>query len=259
MDTFKQHIDLEGTPNFRDLGGRPNKNGALIKRGKLFRSGFLTDLSPVDWKHLRDLNLAKICDFRRDDEVERMPTHPPAESAIVRLPVGDGSHHTMIKESLDKKQLTADKVGEFMVHVNQNFVFEHADTYAEFFQQVLTLDNDESLLFHCTAGKDRTGFAAALLLMAMDYDRSDIFSDYMLTKHFFRPEIEMERLLSVLPSDRTFEYPPEIMMPILEVRSEYLQAALTLIDNGPGEESYLRDYIKLSDKDRQHLREKFLA
>ncbi len=259
IDTFQQHINLEGTPNFRDLGGRTNDDGYTLKRGKLFRSGFLTNLSNADWQVLGGHKLVKICDFRREDEVNRMPTQAPDGTRIIRLPVGDGSHHTMINESLQRKELTAEKVGQFMVKVNQDFVFEHADAYARLFDEVLSLDEDESLLFHCTAGKDRTGFAAALLLMALDFSRTDIFSDYMLSGYFFRPEVEMERLLALLPTDNPLEHDPRIMLPIMEVRTEYLQAALQKIEQGPGDSDYLRNFIKLSDEKRERLRSKFLT
>ena len=257
-DLFQQHIPLEGTPNFRDLGGRLNVNGQEVRRGKLFRSGFLSELNDNDWDIFKSLNISTICDFRRYDELERNPTSPPFEVNITHLPIGDGSHHELIKKAFSTQDVVVEKVVDFMRDINKDFVFEHAHTYQRYFEELLALGEDEAMLFHCSAGKDRTGFAAALTLLALGVERQSVLDDYMLSMRFFRPEREMQRIIAMLPGDRLNDLNPDILMPILTTDIEYIKSAFDMIDQAGGFEQYAKDYLALNQTAVHELKQRLL-
>lgn len=244
-DIYQQHIPLHGTPNFRDLGGRKNTLGQLVKRGKLFRSGFLSDLNASDWQAFASLNITEICDFRRHDEIRRHPTTTPFHVNINHLPIGDGSHHALIKKAFTHDDIDISVVEDFMKDINRDFVFAHADTYKDYFKHVLNLAEDEALLFHCSAGKDRTGFAAALTLKAIGVDKQGILDDYMLSSRFFHPEKEMERIIDMLNSEEVSDVKPEKIYPILKTEPSYIECAFEKIASIGGFEQYFSEYLDL--------------
>lgn len=245
-DKYRQHIPLDGTPNFRDLGGRSNVHGQVIKRRKLFRSGFLSDLSESDWNTFNQLNITRICDFRRSDELQRNPTVPPFQVEINHLPIGDGSHHALIRQTFEAEDITQEEVRTFMRDINRELAFEHAETYKKYFSQLLELNAGESLLFHCSAGKDRTGFAAALTLMAVDVDRDNVLEDYMLSLRFFNPDRELERIRAMLPKERYKDTDPELLRPILATDIEYIKTALDMVHEAGGFQQYANDFLGLN-------------
>ncbi len=258
-DQYNQHIPLVGTPNFRDLGGRINSKGQTVKRGKLFRSGFLSALSDEDWQKFNALNITKICDFRRHDELERNPTSAPLGVDITHLPIGDGSHHELIKKAFTQPNVEAERVVEFMKDINREFVIEHAESYRQYFEQVLDLEHDEALLFHCSAGKDRTGFAAAITLMALGVDKPGVFEDYMLSMRFFNPEKEMARIIAMLPGDQLDAIEPKTLHPILTTEISYLETAFSMIESVGGFEKYAKQHLKLSESAFSKLRDTLLS
>lgn len=257
-DIYQQHIPLHGTPNFRDLGGRRNILGQLVKRGKLFRSGFLTELSASDWKACASFNLTEICDFRRHDEIRRHPTNSPFRVNINHLPVGDGSHHALIKKAFTHDDVDISVVENFMKDINRDFVIAHADTYKKYFKHILNLPDDEALLFHCSAGKDRTGFAAALTLKALEVDKQGILEDYMLSSRFFHPETEMERIVDMLNSDEASEVKPEKIYPILKTEPSYIESAFEIIESIGGFKQYFVEYLDLNVNAIDELKNKLL-
>ena len=258
VDSYKQHIPLEGTPNFRDLGGRTNSRGMRLKRGRIFRSGFLTELSAEDWETLRKNNLSYICDFRRSDEIEKMPTNPPYHIDILHCPVGDGSHNHLIREAFLADDISEEKVAGFMIKVNRDFVFKHHEAFAQLFQQLLKTKSDEALLFHCTAGKDRTGFAAALILFSLGFSREQVLEDYLLTTSFFEPEIEMERVVKAIPEEQILDIDVQLIKPILEVRPEFIESALQTLESRIPIDDYLREYMKLGKSELERLQEIYM-
>lgn len=257
-DQFEQHIKLDGTPNFRDLGGRKNNNNKSMKRGRIFRSGLLSDLSSSDWKVIQQQNVTRIVDFRREDEVAKMPTQSSYPTYINHQPIGDGSHLELIKKAFTHSDTGVAEVVNFMHDINRDFPFKHADAFAQLFAELLTLQENESIIFHCSAGKDRTGFAAALILFALDFDRKQVFEDYLLTRAFFDPKEQMNRIMSMLPVEQLQNFDPQLLLPILEVKSQYLTQALETIENEMPMEQYLSEYMQLSLDDRKLLAAKFL-
>ena len=252
---MNRRITMDNCPNLRQLGGYQSSNGGTVKHNRLFRCGTLGNLSDRDIERLSALNLESIIDFRRPSEIEHSPNRLPntLQDRQRQLNIEPGNLADAFSE------LSPDRVSQHMVNINKALVLEHQQTYSTFMHQLLEL-SDGGILFHCTAGKDRTGFAAALILMALDVPREIIYEDYLLTSKYFVPEEQAEHFLQdphfqekMSERGATQMVSKNILIPMLEVRREYLQSALDTIDQHFDSESdYLTRALNFgTDKQRQ--------
>jgi protein-tyrosine phosphatase len=187
------HIELDGPANFRDLGGYPAAGGRL-RRGRVFRSDSLSRLSPGDVRHLVDeLGIVTVVDLRAPHEVETYG-HGPLGShgvAVHHLPIADetrSDHVERAADAPDPARMTLDEIYVLML-----------DRYAERFVRVLRALADERahpIVFHCAAGKDRTGLVAALLLSVLGVDAETIAADYAVTAEHIDELLERHRAQS---------------------------------------------------------------
>jgi len=252
----QRHIPLDGTPNLRDLGGYQSRCGRKIKHGKLFRSGSLAQLSESDWGVLHAKNLGVICDFRHDDEREieatDVPQHMPTR--IIHLDINAGNHMEFIRQAIKIGSVQDEQIPQLMRDINRMFAIDCTDTYRDFLSHVSQLPSEQSLLFHCSAGKDRTGFAAALLMMCLNIDRDTIKEDYMLTSSYYRPEIEIPKIVDRWPALDPETHDAYRLQPMLEVRHEYIDAAFNAIDQHYGStEDYLQKGLAIDQSSLELL------
>jgi protein-tyrosine phosphatase len=250
---------MDNCPNFRQQGGYQSRSGGTIKHNLLFRSGSLAELSDSDLQRLADLNLSIIIDFRRDSEVQQNPYHLPANLADKQkqLTVAPGSLAAAFEKGC------ATHSAQYMIDVNRTLALDHKEVFSDFLHEVLNVE-DGGLLFHCNAGKDRTGIAAALILMALDIPREQIIEDYLLTGEYFVPEEQAPMVLQRLKDfDNDIDIEKgstmEALLPLMSVRREYIQSALDAVDAVYGNESnYLSEALNFDSKKQQALRVKYL-
>lgn len=220
-------VPLEGAVNFRDVGGHATLNGRTVKSGLIYRGGDLDNLTDADLTLLSDLGLKTIVDFRSHEEVEAAPDRAPMTIVNVHHLVVDPGDIFMLTE------VNAETGPDLMRKLNVALVNEAKAQYAEFFR-VLADADQTPLLFHCSAGKDRTGYAAALLLAALGVERETIFADYMVSAPYV--EAKYSGLLRKYPE----------LLPVITVRREYLAAAFEEIDRTyGGMENYLVQELKV--------------
>ncbi|MBT30185.1 MAG: hypothetical protein CMO01_11045 [Thalassobius sp.] len=248
-------IHLDGTDNFRDLGGYKNKNGLTVKWGKLYRSGRLNNLSESDHEIISILKIKTIVDFRRKDEIEKHPNILPVENKInsVNLPITSGVNGAGLTRQILAGEKNIDVDGhEMMLNAYTFYSTKAQEEYKEFFRLLLKSDNCP-LLFHCTAGKDRTGFAAAMLLSALDIPKEIIFEDYLLTNHFRK--VFNEEKMAGAENDTELE----IIKSFVEVRNAYLEKSFQEIEQLSGSvENYLFSELKLGSEEINQLKRNFL-
>ena len=194
-------VALEGALNFRDLGGYPTTDGRRVAWGRIYRSDALHELTDADVDKLHELGIRAVCDLRNTNEVEvdvsRFPSPRRSDVARHHLPIGgEAAEAPSILELIRAGQI-AELGVDAVVEIYAAMV-EHG---APSFGTVLRLAADAAnhpLLFHCTAGKDRTGVTAMLLLSTLGVTDEDVLADYELTTHYrsgkrveaLRPELE---------------------------------------------------------------------
>jgi protein-tyrosine phosphatase len=166
-------IAMEGAHNFRDMGGYHAETGAKVRWGALYRSGKLSELSVRDINVMDQLGLSLIYDFRRDDERERAPNcYSAANTDAVSLPITPGSGESFFN-SVAAGNANTEQMIQFMVELNVDLALNQTAQFQQMFAGLLADDTD-TVLIHCAAGKDRTGFGSALILAALGVSRSTV-------------------------------------------------------------------------------------
>lgn len=183
-DSSRREIKLEGAVNFRDLGGYQTKEGKTVKWNKLYRSAALNQLTANDLNKLNQLSLQTVVDFRGPYEVKIAPDKIPATAKRVSLPAGS---EKIGDSNYLKQMMLSMKNDSGLIRFYTDLAPFH-DRYQPMFEALLGLNKDSSLLFHCSAGKDRTGIAAALILYALGADEKVIIEDYLATNYYRRNE-----------------------------------------------------------------------
>lgn len=253
----ERSIPLAGSVNLRDFGGYPTVDGGMVRRGRLFRSGALAGLSESAQQTFGKLRIGLICDLRRDEERRAQPTPFPQDAPRrLEIPISPGSGDALYRD-LREGVLSARKSIDFMVKINRELARDHADDYARMFEGLLELE-DQGFLVHCAAGKDRTGFACALILHALGVAEETVLEDYLLTNEFLDIESEiMNRLIATFGSGQLPD--PELVEALAGVRPEYLRAAYQAIESEfEGVEQYLEHAIGLDAGARELLRSRLV-
>ncbi|ROR94859.1 protein-tyrosine phosphatase [Sinobacterium caligoides] len=250
----ERRIALEGCPNFRDFGGYINRQGRQVRWGCLYRSGRLSALTPADLRHFESLGIGLVCDFRQLAEVEASPSVlPEGELECADLSIDPGNLMGFFARVMDGA-VDEVGVGEFMCGINDELVLEHSSRYRQMFECLLSTARRPALV-HCTAGKDRTGFAAKLLLSALGVERETIMHDYLLTNDYLPIDQEIASVLAHYGE----HIDPALLRPMLEVRTSYLQSAFAAIDKHFGSVScYLTERIGLTQSDLNELQARYL-
>lgn len=253
----ERKLGMQGTPNFRDFGGYPTVDGRKVKWGFLFRSGQLSSLSDRDLDLLASLEIDLVCDFRREEEQagdpSRLPSHNPPR--IVGLPIIPGSNARFFEQA-DSRMAGRQAMFDFMLEINRDFAEAQRETYARMFREILEVPNARFLV-HCAAGKDRTGFAAAIILLALGVPRDVVMRDYMLTGQFFHPHNEMARLREKYQMQ---QMDAQSILPMLEVHEAYLARALLAIEqNFPSMGVYLEEALGVGAAEVAELRARYLS
>ena len=252
----ERKLGFQGTPNFRDFGGYTTADGRRVKWGKLYRSGQLSNLTPGDVELLEALAIDLVCDFRRIDEQQNEPSRLPTRRAprVASLPITPGSNASFFEQA-EEEFNGAETMFGFMVQINEDFAIAQTETYSRMFGEILALE-DASFLVHCAAGKDRTGFAAAIILLALGVPRGVVMQDYLLTRQFFLPDAEIARLKQKYAMEHL---PGEAVRPMLEVHEDYLARALDSIDERYDSlEHYLEQALGVGPEEREALRRRYL-
>lgn len=246
---MERFINIKGAYNVRDIGGYPTKDGGTIKWQKVFRSGKISRIKTSENEKMAAMNIKTICDFRTLAEQEASPdswynldniNHFP-------LPIGEGR-----LDRLDWMKNAAKGTGKnsYLYQANQRYVLHNAHRFRAFFE-ILLDENNYPLLYHCTAGKDRTGFASVLLLSALGVDKSTIMADYLLTNdylnRFFWKEME------AVSAKNGFNL--EKVKPIFIADEIYIQGAYDAIEARYGTiVSYLETAINVGQKEIEKLK-----
>lgn len=233
--------------NFRDLGSKNTINGMMVMPGRLFRSANPGFASKADIRKLKSFNLDLIIDFRGNDEKKKEEKLFQEQFRYEPQPVKAGNLSPAEYLPVMLRSSAKDM---------QNLMTELYKSFPEQFQKqfgvlMKSAESNKTILFHCTAGKDRTGFASALLLSALGVDKETIQSDYMLSNIHFAP-VAKELAKQLNAEGVSFE----VAEPLLTVTPRYIDAAFQVIHQKFGSiENYITDTLNI---DIKKLKENYL-
>lgn len=258
LTAAQRNVPLQAGTNFRDMGGYRGADGRRVRWGRLFRSGHTAALSERDQEVVAALDIRVCCDFRREDEHVIEPTRLPPSTRIVGLTVDPGSTGSFFQQVAERGAGPAD-MAAFMEEINREFVRHHAPQFRRMLGELLALE-DGGFMINCAAGKDRTGFGAAMILAALGVAEADIVADYLLSDRYFPIEREMDRVLRKYGGEAGGRLDPQLIRPMMETRREYIEAALEAIRRDYGSlERFLDEAMGVGPAERRELRERFTA
>jgi protein-tyrosine phosphatase len=218
-------LPLQGGRNFRDLGGYRTADGRMVKWGLLYRSGQMHDLTAADYAYLQQREIRTVCDFRDTRERAGEPSNWPAGHAPRILSDDYALDMSGMKLPGDPSTWTHEQVVAGMTTTYPMLLDQFRQQYRRMFAELLA--GNAPLAFHCTAGKDRTGVAAALLLSALGVPRATVIEDYLLSNRYMAPP-------PAHPTGFWAMLSPEAARTFAGVDRRYIDAVFARIDRYPG-------------------------
>ena len=247
-----REIRLSGGNNFRDLGGYYTNDGHQVKWGKIYRSADISKLTDSDLKIISALKISIVCDLRGENEAKAAPDKLPAETE--RILLSAGSENISGNPADIMKYLKNEKSADSLLFSMYSRTDHLKNKYQPMFEKLLALPPDKALMFHCNAGKDRTGIGAALILFALGVDDMTILQDYEATNQFRKKY--NEQYISALSAQGI---PENTAKKLLEARPEYLQAAYEAIISKYGTvNNFMEKELGLTKEKLNLLKSKFL-
>lgn len=256
-ETEKQ-IEIKKVNNFRTLGNIRNSEGKTLKEGMFYRSGHLHQLKKGSFKKLEDLGVKEIIDLRNSKEISQKPDRFPEQMIYKNYSAfnDEGDQLDQAKKLVLKGKVQASDADQRMLDFYRDYVTENPVVIKKIITDIL--ESDQPVLYHCTAGKDRTGIITALILTILKFDKSTIYNEYFLSNNF-RKDLVQKRLR--LAGTLHFLY-PEMDLKVLEklswVESRYLDAAFNEINKKYGStEGYIQQVLGISENKREQYIQKF--
>lgn len=236
---------LQGASNFRDIGGHTGLDGRRVRHGRVYRSDHLAGLTDDDHRALAPLRITHSLDFRGVSERAALPSALPGVPSV-SLAI-EPTVVVRVQALLSRGRVPSEaETVALMCETYRGFASDAVPTYARFFRHLL--DEPTPVVFHCTAGKDRTGFAAALLLSALGVSREAVLEDYLLTNRLYRrsPLVDTSG-------------PVHVMNVLWQVQPAFLDAAFDTVERDfGGMDRYLASAMGLGPRELAQLRERLL-
>lgn len=258
-------IQLAGVKNFRDIGGYKTTDGGVIRWGKLFRSGHLSDMTDACGMEMLARDIETVVDFRSEPEKQRHPVHWTSMWAptYVPQPIGGNAaawvHALFERIGQDEDGGVEGVYGQF-IRAFRDIPTKNVEGLAGFFQTILGAKDNSAVLYHCTAGKDRTGIASALLLKILGVDEATIMEDFLTTNRAVDLEAGKQQMVEFLSVKAGKPVSPEAVMPMVGVDAPFLEATWAVIDEDYGSfDAYVRDGLGLTDDAVATLRGRYVA
>ena len=247
-------VPLAGVQNFRDIGGYRTLDGRHVAWGRIYRSAQLSHLTPADLTVVARLNIHTVYDLRSVSERRAEPTAWIGSSAPTIL-MRDYDLDLSAMAGLYQGTPTVDGARAVFVNLYATFLDTQRPQQAALFEVLLR--NDGASLYHCTAGKDRTGLATAMILSALGVPRETILYDYELSNRYVSG---VNPAGAADPSQARRQagsgrLPPDVAAVFMRVDAAYLRAVFAQIDRDYGSiETYLDQRLGVDADDIRRLK-----
>lgn len=245
----ERRLWVEGAPNFRDLGGLKTASGRTVAWGKLFRCGDMGQLTENDLSVLKNINVKNVVDFRNDQEVSKSTDKYPINYDLKRVwaSITATNSQSMMKfyQVMGNPKATPEEVEVLFENLYATFP-DQIKNYGPFFQTLLEDAKRGATLYHCTAGKDRTGLASALVLSILGVPEEVIISEYYLSNRYTKDAMAKSPMMASLK--------PELVSVLAGVKPEYIKSSLkTIIDKYGSVLKMLEQELGIGTAERQKL------
>lgn len=252
-----RYIGLENTINFRDLGGLKTKDGRTVRKGFIYRSDNLSKLETEDFGRFNALRIATVYDLRTDHEIQGKEDHLPANVRYQHTPVVQDNAGEI--KGLKKRVLNGEITEQQARDMTAKFYADAVTVNIGSVKNILTqiTSSDQPVLYHCSAGKDRTGIISALILSILNVDRQLIVDDFMVSNYYRRARAE--KTLGKAKLGRIIK--PKLNMDAIEILStvdeSFINATFNAIDSTyGGMEPFIENELGINKVARRILVEK---
>ncbi|MDN4013590.1 tyrosine-protein phosphatase [Chryseobacterium gambrini] len=253
-----KNIQIKKVNNFRTVENIRNIDGKTLKEGKLYRSGNLYKLKKTSFKQLENLGIREIIDLRNSKEIAKKPDHLPEGIVYKNYSAFEdkGDQLDQAKKLVLKGKVNGADADKRMHEFYKDYVTENPEIIRKIITEIL--ESDQPVLYHCTAGKDRTGITTALILTILKFDKETIYNDYLLSNNYRKKLIDKRLHLA---NNLHFIY-PKLDIKVLEklswIETGYLDAAFNEINNKYGSmDRYIQEALGISENKRQEYILKF--
>jgi protein-tyrosine phosphatase len=249
-------VQLQGGINFRDLGGYQTMSGLHVRWKQIFRSGTTHLLTDADRTRLLNLGIRSVVDLRSVKERDQYPHALLGRPGVDYFALDHDRAAGNVLKMLRKQDLSVAELHVAALNSYRNLPYESLAIFKQLFSSVA--GGALPLVFNCSAGKDRTGVAAALLLSALGVAWEDTVSDYMLSQPFSR---DIERAFRLPDAEDIFKHlPSEVVATVFRVDRLYIEAMReSLIERSGSIEQYLSSDLGLSAPTIERIRQTLLC
>ena len=263
MSQQSRIIPLSGVKNFRDMGGYTTADGRMLGWGRLFRSGHLADMTDTGGTEILARDIETVIDFRSDAEKVRHPVHWPngwiPDYHAVSIGGNAAAWVKELYDTLAKTKFPAKELHGQFIQAFETIPIANQAGLKVFFDTLIDEHKGNAVLFHCTAGKDRTGIAGALLMKALGISEDQIMQDFLLTNEAVDLDATAGTIAEWLSTKAGQTIAPSDVLPLVGVEPAFIEATYRAIRNQFGTvDQYLTQAMGLSVGRRDVLKQLFL-
>lgn len=251
-------IKIKKVHNFRTVGSIKNTEGRTLKSGIFYRGAHLHKLKRKSFDQIEQLGIKEIIDLRNSKEIFQKPDYLPNGISYKKYSAfeDEGDQLSQARKLVLKGKVNASDADKRMIDFYREYVTENPETIKTIITKAL--ESKGAILYHCTAGKDRTGIVTALILTILKFDKETIYNEYLLSNNFRKGLVEKRLRLA---NNLHFLY-PKMDLQVLEklswVEKRYLDAAFGEIDKKYGSmDVYIQQVLGISDTKRREYIQKF--
>ena len=255
-----KYIDIPGMNNTRDLGGMRTKDGRVIRPNMLYRSSKLGKLEDKDWFNQ---NVALVVDMRSSMEINENPDPYIPGVSYLHLPIFEMQAVGVSRDKESDRRaapMDTEAAIKSMSSVYARFVNDEFCLYQyRRFVRLLFDPREKGILWHCSAGKDRTGTGALFILELLGVDREDIIADYLMTNEYLKDEIQEFVDRAAEQSGGMDEAAKKALSVLMGAHERY---PLTVYEEAEARygsfDAFIRDGLGISDTEREELQRRCL-
>ena len=253
-----RHIDFDHVENFRDIGGLKTNEGKVVKWGMIFRSDNLSKLKKSEFDKFNDLDIKTVFDLRTENEIKGVEDNLPADIAYFHLATvkDKGDLITQMRAEVLKGKISEERSRELMLELYRDAVSENVPAIRDLVNQVL--DAEKPVLYHCSAGKDRTGITTAIILSILKVDRETIMDEFLMSNYYRRNKIKRNLKKAELAKIIKPHLNLKVVQTFMSVDAAYLKASFDVIDKKyGGMDAFIKNQLRISDQKREQAIKKF--
>lgn len=252
-----RHIYFKKVVNFRDVGGLKTTQGKTVKWGKIYRSDNLSQLRASEFDKFNDLRIKTVFDLRTPQEIEGKEDNLPDNVTYVHAPsvLDHGDLLSGMRSKVLNGEVSNEQSAQYMADFYRSIVADNIPALKQLLQTLLS--SDEPVLYHCSAGKDRTGITTALILSILKVDRQTIINEYLLSDYYRREKVEKMLTKAKIATVIKPHLGVCVIQNFMSVDERYLNEAFTYIDsNYGGMDAFIKNQLGISDTQREQIIEK---